>query len=97
MHVISQKRLKEFWEKHPRAEKPLRVWYRVAEQAKWEKFADVKGPYPRADSVRKCTVFDIGGNKYRLIVIIRYQKGTIYIRHVMTHKEYDRGTWKGEC
>jgi len=53
--------------------------------------------YPQADQVGRCTVFNIGGNNYRLIAAIHYNTGVVYIRHVLTHAEYDRGAWKKGC
>ena len=97
MHVISEKKLREFWREWPTAEKPLRAWCRVVERATWESFADVRQVYASADRVGKYTVFDIGGNKFRLVVVVHFNRGRVYIRHVMTHKEYDKGMWKGDC
>lgn len=97
MHVISEKNLREFWKKYPEAKKPLRAWHRVAEHAAWESFADVREVYSSADQVSRCTVFNIGGNKFRLVVVIHFNCGRVYIRHVMTHREYDKGTWKEDC
>ncbi len=97
MHVISEKKLREFWEKWPRAKEPLRAWHRVAEHAAWESFADIRRVYPAADQVGRCTVFNIGGNKFRLVVIVHFNRGKVYIRHVMTHQEYTKGEWKGDC
>jgi mRNA interferase HigB len=96
MHVISDKKLREFWKVHPGAEIPLRSWLREAEHADWEKFADIRDRYARADQVGKFTVFDIGGNKFRLIVVVHFNRGKIYIRHVMTHEEYKRERWKDD-
>jgi mRNA interferase HigB len=97
MHVISKKKLREFWEKWPAAKEPLRAWHRVAERAAWQSFADVRKVYPSADQVGRCTVFDIGGNKFRLVVVIHFNSGKVYVRHVMTHRQYDKGAWKGGC
>ena len=94
MHVISQKMLREFWQKWPEAEGPLRAWHRAVEHATWEKFADLRALYPRADQVGGYTVFDIGGNKFRLVAVIHFNRGKVYVRHVLTHEEYDRGKWK---
>jgi mRNA interferase HigB len=94
MHVISEKKLREFWAVHPEAEAPLRAWNRVAGQAEWERFADVREAYPSADQVGKFTVFNIGGNKFRLIVVVHFNRGKLYVRHVLTHKDYDEGAWK---
>jgi len=96
MRVISEKALRDFWTIHPDAEKPLRVWYRIAINADWEKPEDVRAVYRDTSQVGKFTVFDIGGNKYRLIVHIHYDRGRIYVRHVLTHPEYDKGEWKKE-
>jgi mRNA interferase HigB len=94
MHVISRKRLREFWKLHPRAEGPLRAWHRVARHEEWESFADVRAFFPHADQVGKLTVFNIGGNKYRLIAAIHFNRGKVFVRHVLTHAQYDRGEWK---
>lgn len=94
MHVISEKKLREFWTTHPDAETPLRSWLREAEHSDWEKFADVRQSYPHADQVGHLTVFNVGGNKYRLIAAIHYNRGKLYVRDVLTHAEYDQGGWK---
>jgi len=99
MHVISMKKLREFWEQHPEAEEPLRAWYRIVKKASWENFTDVRAVFPSADVVGHRQeghriVFNIGGNKFRLVVIVFFERGSVYIRHVLTHAEYDRGHWK---
>ena len=99
MRVISIKPLKEFWGHHPGAEKPLRQWYRIATGASWSSVRDVRQTYPHADAIdvgkhNTLTVFNIGGNKYRLIARIRYDYQLINVRHVLTHTEYDQGKWK---
>ena len=97
MHIISEKKLREFWEARPVAEEPLRAWHRIAEQAVWDCFADVRQTYPSADQVGRCTVFNVGGNKFRLVAVIHFNRGKLYVRHVLTHADYDRGAWKGDC
>jgi mRNA interferase HigB len=96
MRVISKAKLRKFWEDpgHPRAEEPLRSWYRVVLAADWRCPADVKGTYNTADLVGAKVVFDVGGNKYRLIAVIDYERHKVLVRHVLAHKEYDRGHWK---
>jgi mRNA interferase HigB len=94
MHVIAKKKLREFWEVHPNARGPLEEWWRVAELAEWEKFADVKAAYRSADQVGKFTVFNVGGNKFRLVVVVHFNRGKVYVRRVLTHREYDQGKWK---
>ena len=96
MHVISEKKLREFWATHSDAEGALRAWHRVAEQAAWEKFADVRAACASADQVGKFTVFNIGGNKYRLIAVIHYNRAKVFVRHVLNHADYDRGAWKSD-
>ena len=94
MHILSRRALKAAGQKHEDLEKPLDVWYRVAKKAEWKSLADVRQTYPHADAVGKYTVFNVKGNAYRLIVEINYRTGRIFIRHVLTHQEYDRGKWK---
>ncbi|HJZ91004.1 MAG TPA: type II toxin-antitoxin system HigB family toxin [Gemmataceae bacterium] len=91
MHVISKKRLREFWEEHPRAQAPLEAWYQVARHAEWDSFMDVRQAFNTADQVGRFTVFDIGGNKYRLIAAIHFNRGKLFVRHVLTHSDYDEG------
>jgi mRNA interferase HigB len=97
MHVISEKKLREFWQQWPEAETPLRAWHRLTEHAAWECFADVREVYPHADQVGRCTVFNIAGNKFRFVVVVHFNRRKVCIRHIMTHEEYDRGAWKGDC
>jgi mRNA interferase HigB len=98
MRVISLKLLREFWEEHRDAERPLRQWYKSAVKATWRNLHGVRETYPHADAVAASggtlTVFNICGNKYRLIVRIRYDYQLVNVRAVMTHQEYDRGEWK---
>ena len=97
MRIITPKRLAQFWAIHPDAEMPLRSWLVHAKRADWQTLVDVQADYPHADLVGDCIVFNIGGNKYRLIVKAKYRTHCIFIRAVLTHKEYDRGKWKDDC
>jgi mRNA interferase HigB len=99
MRVISLKPLREFWERYPDAEQPLRQWYKTTAFAEWTSLQDVRQDYPHADGIRTqrgdtLTVFNIGGNKYRLVARIRYDYQLVNIRAVLTHREYDEGQWK---
>jgi mRNA interferase HigB len=96
VHVISIKKLKDFWEdpRNPDAERALRWWYQQVRQALWQTPADVKATFNTADAVGRKMVFDVGGNKYRVIAIIDYEGHKVFIRFVLDHKEYDRGQWK---
>lgn len=97
MHVISEKKLRDFWEQWPEAESPLRAWHRMAEHSEWKCFADVRKTYSHADRVGRFVVFNIGGNKFRLVTVIHFNRGKLYVRYVMTHQEYDRDAWKEDC
>ncbi len=94
MHVISLKRLREFCSIRRDAEGSLMSWYKTAKKADWKNLAEVKQVYPTADLVGRYTVFNISGNKYRLIARIVYRSRTLFVVAVMTHEEYDLGKWK---
>lgn len=91
MRIISRRRLVEFWEAHPDAEQPLRAWYTEAKKASWNSPAEIKEIY-RSVSIlsNNRVVFNIKGNTYRLIVVVEYSQGKMFIRFVGTHAEYDR-------
>lgn len=94
MHVIAKPVLVAFWKKHPDAEGPLRAWHLLMEREVFTDFNDVRRIFASADYVGGLTVFNIGGNKYRLVASIHYNRRKVYIRSVLTHVEYDRGSWK---
>lgn len=97
MRVISRRALREFWERHPDSEGPLRDWFKLTSKAQWNNLADTRRDYPHADLVGACTVFNIAGNKYRLAIGIIYSIKRIYVRNLLTHSEYSKGTWKKDC
>lgn len=97
MHVISKKRLREFWKKHADSERQLVAWYKVASRADWRSITDVRKTHPHADAVGSCTVINVGGNDYRLVVKINYSRQVVYIRYVLTHAEYDKVGWQRDC
>ena len=94
MHVISKEVLKEFWTKYPDSENPLKAWFRTMRRSSYETWNQLRGTFPKADKVGDKIVFDIGGNKYRLITVIHFNRGKVFVRNVLTHKEYDEGRWK---
>ncbi len=94
MHIISKKKLKEFWEKHPEAKPNLQTWYKITKKARWTNFVDLRQVFPSADLVNNFTIFNISGNNYRLIALVDYQYQEIYIRYILTHAEYDKQNWK---
>ena len=94
MHVISRKTLRTFWQEYPDSQNALARWYKVVAHSEFENFAQLRAAFPTADLVGKWVVFNIGGNKYRLITSIHFNRGKVYIRRVLTHQEYDKEKWK---
>lgn len=94
MHVITRKRLNEFAKLHPNTQSALTQWYILIKQNNFSSFAELRKLFPSADQVGKLTVFNIGGNKARLIAAIHYNRKKVYIRAVLTHAEYDEERWK---
>jgi mRNA interferase HigB len=97
MRIYSKKTLDEFGKTHADVANVLQGWYRVAKSAKWQNIQDVKQSCSAsADAAGRFTVFNIKGNKYRLIVSIDYEKQIINIKYILTHAEYDSGRWKND-
>ena len=94
MRVIAKPVFVEFWIKHPDAESALQAWYRTMEGEIFVDFNDLRATFASADYVEGMTVFNIGGNKYRLIAAIHYNRRKVFIRSLLTHAEYDLGKWK---
>lgn len=91
MRIISRKTLQEYWQAHPDVESALQAWLKEAQHASWKFFQDIKERYRSADSLPgNRVVFNIKGNHYRLVVVIHYSTGIVYIRFIGTHAEYDR-------
>lgn len=90
MHVISKKALEAFWLKHPAATAPLEAWYRIVRSSNFENFAEIKRAFNSADYVSPYVVFDVGGNNFRVISVIHFNRQKLYVREVLTHAEYDR-------
>jgi mRNA interferase HigB len=94
MRVVSRTRIEAFVQRHPQAATSLDHWYRVVKDARWRSLAEVKQVYPQADLVGRRTVFNVAGNRYRVITRINYQRQTLYIGYVLTHAEYTKGKWQ---
>jgi mRNA interferase HigB len=94
MHIITRKRLNEFAVAHPTAESELAHWYKIFKKNNFSNFVELRRAFPQADQVGGLTVFNIGGNKARLIAALHYNRQKVYIRAVLTHAEYDAGKWK---
>jgi mRNA interferase HigB len=91
MRIIAKSTLRQFWMQHPAAASPLQKWFAVVHAARWGGPADVRAMFGSADFLAdNRIVFDIGGNKYRLIVRVSYEYGQVLIKFVGTHAEYDR-------
>lgn len=82
--------LRDFWQRHPEAEQPLRNWLTVAEHSRLVDFAHLRQHFGSADYVAPFTIFDIGGNNYRIVAVVRYRDGKLFVRRVMSHQEYDK-------
>lgn len=96
MHVITKRALVQFWDSYAEAKEPLRAWHSICEQSNFENFGQLKQSFRLADKVGKFVVFNIGGNKYRLVATVHFKYRKIYIRAVLTHREYDQDQWKRE-
>jgi len=94
MKIISNSALRAFATEHPQAEAALQGWRRVIEKNRFAHWAELKAAFNSVDRVGDLVVFDIGGNKYRLIAYIRFEPQILYIKAVLTHREYDKGAWK---
>lgn len=95
MRIISKRRLREFAGKNaPSAGDAVLRWENIVKGASWANPGELRAMFGSADFVGDLTVFNIGGNKYRLIAFINYRCQIVYIKHVLTHHEYDKGDWK---
>lgn len=101
VRVISKSRLKSFWTQPGRdgAEPPLKAWSTIVSNraTDWHDHSDVKEMFPSASIVGDCVVFNIGGNKYRLVTRMRFPTHVVYVLRVMTHREYDQNAWIETC
>jgi mRNA interferase HigB len=94
MKIISNRALRAFATLHPQSESPLMGWRRVIEKNDFSNWSQLKNAFNSVDKVEDLVVFDIGGNKFRLVAYIRFEKQIVYIKAVLTHAEYDKGAWK---
>lgn len=94
MHVISHAKIVVAQAAHPDCASALNQWYRLSKRANWRNFAEVKACFPAADKGDDKFVFDVGGNKLRVIAAIHFNAGRVFIRAVLTHNQYAKGDWK---
>jgi len=92
--VISRAAILNFSRKHADDYVPLMNWYRITKHAEWKNLADVRRDFGHADVVGRRTVFNIKGNKYRLIARVNYHTRRVFILHSLTHDDYSKGTWQ---
>ncbi len=96
MRIISRRPLRQFAEKHADAEAPLDAWSRIIKSQDYRSPHELRADFPTASFLgARRTIFNIGGNKYRLVVDMRYDLRRVYVRHVLTHEEYDRKSIEG--
>jgi mRNA interferase HigB len=94
MRVISKRPLRDFWLLHPEARPMLEEWFRKASRTVAASFPALRETFGAADYVDGYTIFDVGGNRWRIAAVIHYDKQRVYVRDVMTHAEYDRNAWR---
>jgi mRNA interferase HigB len=89
MRIITETRLRDYWQEHADAELPMREWIKVVRKADWTSFTDVRETFGSADSHNGFTIFNVGGNNFRIIAKIEHSKHLVFIKHVFSHAEYD--------
>lgn len=101
MNIIASRTIRDYQNKYADAATALDAWLEVASKSHWESFNDVLRTYASADQIGGCLVFNIRGNNYRLICGVVYAnqwvKGTLFVKHFVTHAEYDKDKWKRDC
>ena len=100
MRIISETTLRKYWQENPEAETALREWMTATRRADWANFTELKQTFGHADIFKECVIFDVGGNKYRLIAKVGYRIHAVFIRFILTHNEYSHRNgknWKLDC
>jgi mRNA interferase HigB len=97
MRIITERKLREFYAVNREAENAMRQWITSVRFADWNAFVDLRNTFNHADVYKSCTIFDVGGNKYRIIAKVKYKTHSVFIRFVLTHKEYDENKWQSDC
>lgn len=102
MRIITERKLREFWSAASgpegiRREKVFREWIFVVREADWSNFSDVRKTFNHCDVYGRCTIFDVGGNKYRVIAKVAFGIQAVFIRFVLNHEEYDKNNWQADC
>ena len=100
MRIISERAVKNYYQQNPESETALRYWIRAIRIADWHSFIDLKNTFNHADIYKKCIIFDVGGNKWRVIGKVEYQKHLVFIKRILTHDDYTHKNgrlWKSDC
>jgi mRNA interferase HigB len=101
MNVISRPAVDDAIRRHSDAAPWLNAWWKVAHREQWTSLQNLRETYPQTDQIGSCLIFDVKGNSYRFIVGVRYatgrRGGTLFVKHLLTHAEYDAGDWKKDC
>jgi len=97
MRIVTERKLKDFWQKNKLAETVMRAWISAVHLADWQNFIDVRKTFNHVDVYKNCVIFDVGGNKYRIIAKVEYKIHIVFIRFVLTHIEYDEKKWQLDC
>ena len=93
MNVINRRALRQMMRAHAHAASALDAWWRVAKAAHWKHIEECRRTFSNADQVGRCLIFDILGNNYRLITVVSWRSQRIYVKALLTHREYERETW----
>ncbi len=94
MHIIARRRINQFIQKYPDSQTSLENWYRIVKKTDYSSFSELRQHFSAADYVDGYVVFNIGGNKYRLIAAIHFNRKKVYIRDILTHQAYNRNKWR---
>lgn len=101
MHIISRRGIDAAIKRHPDAADWLNAWWSRASLARWESLHDVRRDYAAVDQVQRCLIFNVRGNRYRFICRVTYARqwtrGTLFVKHFLTHAEYDKDPWIKDC
>ncbi len=100
MRIVSRKSLVQFWEIHKEVETPLLQWFRVVSEARWQNSNDVKQTFNTVDqpiiNQKRIAILNVGGNKFRIIASIHFNTQIVFIRDILTHTQYERGSWRNK-
>ncbi len=94
MRILGRDLVQTFMEKYPDSQSSLKSWVQTIEVNRFKHLNELKETFGSADYVRPYTVFNISGNKYRLIALVNYQIGAVLVQQILTHREYDRDKWR---